>query len=109
MLLKSNLYHCLFKTLSQHFNISHVLISSQYETHCTAKYTCLQCFKALKSIKFHTICICNKKQIPQLTDLKFAQSWTALFLAFSSHQQPSASLTKLIPSWTRRLDVKLFG
>ena len=31
----------------------------------------------------------------------FAQSWTALFRAFSSHRQPSASLTKLFPSWTR--------
>ena len=31
-----------------------------------------------------------------------AQSWTALFRAFSSHRQPSASLTKLFPSWTRR-------
>ena len=27
-----------------------------------------------------------------------AQSWTALFRAFSSHQQPSASRTKLLPS-----------
>ena len=27
-----------------------------------------------------------------------AQSWTALFRAFSSHRQPSASLTKLFPS-----------
>ena len=32
-----------------------------------------------------------------------AQSWTALFRAFSSHRQPSASLTKLFPSWTRLL------
>ena len=32
-----------------------------------------------------------------------AQSWTALFRAFSSHRQPSASLTKLLPSWTRLL------
>ena len=31
------------------------------------------------------------------------QSWTALFRAFSSHRQPSASLTKLFPSWTRLL------
>ena len=28
----------------------------------------------------------------------YAQSWTALFRAFSSHRQPSASLTKLFPS-----------
>ena len=33
----------------------------------------------------------------------YAQSWTALFRAFSSHRQPSASLTKLFPSWTRLL------
>ena len=31
---------------------------------------------------------------------KDALSWTALFRAFSSHRQPSASLTKLFPSWT---------
>ena len=31
------------------------------------------------------------------------QNWTALFRAFSSHRQPSASLTKLFPSWTRLL------
>ena len=30
-----------------------------------------------------------------------AQSWTALFRAFSSHRQPSASLTKLFPSESR--------
>ena len=30
---------------------------------------------------------------------KHAQSWTALFRAFSSHRQPSASLTKLFPSF----------
>ena len=30
--------------------------------------------------------------------LSNAQSWTALFRAFSSHWQPSASLTKLFPS-----------
>ena len=35
--------------------------------------------------------------------LQTAQSWTALFRAFSSHRQPSASLTKLFPSWTRLL------
>ena len=29
--------------------------------------------------------------------------WTALFRAFSSHRQPSASPTKLFPSWTRLL------
>ena len=29
---------------------------------------------------------------------KDSQSWTALFRAFSSHRQPSASLTKLFPS-----------
>ena len=34
---------------------------------------------------------------------RFAQSWTVLFRAFSSHRQPSASLTKLFPSWTRLL------
>ena len=28
----------------------------------------------------------------------YAQSWTALFRAFSSYRQPSASLTKLFPS-----------
>ena len=33
----------------------------------------------------------------------YAPSWTALFRAFSSHRQPSASLTKLFPSWTRLL------
>ena len=32
-----------------------------------------------------------------------AQSWTALFRAFSSNRQPSASLTKLFLSWTRLL------
>ena len=32
-----------------------------------------------------------------------AQSWTALFRAFSTHRQPSASLTNLFPSWTRLL------
>ena len=36
-----------------------------------------------------------------------AQSWTALFRAFSSHRQPSASLTKLFPSWTRLLEVEV--
>ena len=36
-------------------------------------------------------------------DLSDPQSWTALFRAFSSHRQPSASLTKLFPSWTRLL------
>ena len=30
--------------------------------------------------------------------LKYAHSWTALFRAFSSHRQPSASLTKSFPS-----------
>ena len=35
--------------------------------------------------------------------VKDGQSWTALFRAFSSHRQPSASLTKLFPSWTRLL------
>ena len=30
---------------------------------------------------------------------KDAQSWIALFRAFSSHRQPSASLTKLFPSF----------
>ena len=34
---------------------------------------------------------------------EYARSWTALFRAFSSHRQPSASLTKLFPSWTRLL------
>ena len=34
----------------------------------------------------------------QLTLKQDAQSWTALFRAFSSHRQPSASLTKLFPS-----------
>ena len=33
----------------------------------------------------------------------FSQNWTALFRAFSSHRQPSASLTKLFPSWARLL------
>ena len=32
-----------------------------------------------------------------------AQSRTAMFGAFSSHRQPSAFLTKLVPSWTRLL------
>ena len=31
--------------------------------------------------------------------LYYAQSWTALFRGFSSHRQPSASLTKLFPSF----------
>ena len=31
-----------------------------------------------------------------------AQSWTALFRAFSSHRQPSASRTKLFPSCTKQ-------
>ena len=38
-----------------------------------------------------------------LRNFRNAQSWTALFRAFSSHRQPSASLTKLFPSWTRLL------
>ena len=39
------------------------------------------------------------KKMKQLHDLpKYAQSWTALIRAFSSHRQPSASLTKLLPS-----------
>ena len=36
-----------------------------------------------------------------------AQSWTALFRAFSSHRQPSASLTKLFPSWAGRQTCRL--
>ena len=32
-----------------------------------------------------------------------AQSWTALFRAFSSHQQPSAYLTKGIPQLDKTL------
>ena len=35
---------------------------------------------------------------PLRKSLRFAQTWTALFRAFSSHRQPSASLTKLFPS-----------
>ena len=41
--------------------------------------------------------------------MDFAQSWTALFRAFSSHWQPSASLTKLFPSWTRLLAEPVAG
>ena len=34
----------------------------------------------------------------KITQFYNAQSWTALFRAFSSHRQPSSSLTKLFPS-----------
>ena len=36
-----------------------------------------------------------------------AQSWTVLFRAFSFHRQPSASLTKSFPSWTRLRGITL--
>ena len=42
-------------------------------------------------------------EILESTKASSAQSWTALFRAFSSHRQPSASLTKLFPSWTTLL------
>ena len=35
--------------------------------------------------------------------MEYAQSWTALFRAFSSHRQPSAIFFKGIPSWTNIL------
>ena len=31
-------------------------------------------------------------------DVKYAQSWTALFRAFSSHRQPSAIFSKVFPA-----------
>ena len=40
----------------------------------------------------HYFCLCNV-----LDSGAYAQRWTALFRAFSSHRQPSASLTKLFP------------
>ena len=51
----------------------------------------------LQNSNFSTI------QARHITLLEYAQSWTALFRAFISHRQPSASLTKLFPSWTRLL------
>ena len=32
-----------------------------------------------------------------VAQVKYAQSWTALFRAFSSHRQPSAILSKVFP------------
>ena len=35
---------------------------------------------------------------PKSQSLSYAQSWTALFRAFSSHRQPSAILSKVFPA-----------
>ena len=60
-----------------------------------------------KKISFNTTKTCKKGQNCVRYNFKnnyyLTQSRTALFRAFSSHRQPSASLTKLFPSWTRLL------
>ena len=45
----------------------------------------------------------DKEGRPLASNNPNTQSWTALFRAFSSHRQPSASLTKLFPSWTKSI------
>ena len=57
----------------------------------------------LKSVNFSDILRLNENQRKKSNIVFNAQSWTALFRAFSSHRQPSASLTKLFPNWTRLL------
>ena len=52
--------------------------------------------KTFVTLKNHKLNFPNNLKCRQI-NLPYAQSWTALFQAFSSHQQPSAFLTKDIP------------
>ena len=63
-------------------NISPVLLSGKHGSSLIVMYKFVHCSLGI---------------ITLFTEL------TALFRVFSSHRQPSASLTKLFPSWTRLL------
>ena len=107
------------------FTVQSLLLLFSDALSCTFIYTCFTCFfYAVTSFLCTTVfavaiavrlpCLCISKFLlfsstddgplrPKSNLAFYAQSWTALFRAFSSHRQPSASLTKLFPSWTRLL------
>ena len=61
------------------------------------------CFKLNDSQKFFSVARAEQQRSTVLKCCNFAQSWTALFRAFSSHRQPSASLIKVIPQLDKTL------